>query len=286
MKNLRKRPATLGFKGGAMALALTALTVTACQTPDDTTGTTAPTQTTTEQTTPDQQVSEVDDVQVGDLAGNLADYLGQTVSVRAEVVEVLSDSAFVIRGDGLFGGNDVVVFNTSDAPLLLPGEDITERVQVTGQVQEIIVGQQTAQGLTLDEETFGDYEGEPAIIAESMVLAPEPGEISDNPEAFYNQVIAVDGSIGEQYDANTFTISGAGFFGGSDVLVVGESADIANVRDDSNDVVILGTLRPFNAEELEREYSLTWDENLRQSIQSDYSEDSILVAQEVYLVNR
>ncbi|MGF1516188.1 MAG: hypothetical protein ACFCVB_00065 [Nodosilinea sp.] len=286
MKTLRKRSSTLGFKGGAMALALTALTVTACQTPDDTAGTTAPTQTTTEQTTRDQQVSELDDVQVGDLTGNLEDYLGQTVSVRAEVVEVLSDNAFVIRGDGLFGGDDVVVFNTSDTPLLLPGEDITERVQVTGLVQEVIVGQQTAQGLTLDEATFGDYEGDPAIIAESMVLAPEPGEISDNPEAFYNRVIAVDGSIGEQYDANTFTISGAGFFGGSDILVVGESAGTANIRDDSNDVVILGTLRPFNAAELENEYNLTWDENLRQTIQSDYSEDPVLVAQEVYQVNR
>ncbi len=287
MKNLRKRGSTLGFKGGAMALALTALTVTACQTPEDTAGTTDPNQTTTEQTTPGQQAREPNDtdVQVGDLSGNLEDYLGQTVSVRAEVVEALGDNAFVIRGDGLFGGDDVVVFNPSDNPLMLPGDDITARVQVTGQVQEIIVGQQNAQGSTLDEATYGDYEGNPAIMAESIVLAPEPGEISDNPEAFYNQVIAVDGAIGEQFDANTFTISGAGFFGGSDVLVVGESADIARIRDDG-DVVILGTLRPFNADELERDYSLTWDENLRQTIQSDYSADPVLVAQQVYPVNR
>lgn len=282
MKTLLKRRSTLGFRGGAMAIALTALTITACQTPQDTT-TTAPT---TEQTTQDQQATQLDDVQVGDLAGNLEDYLGQTVSVRGEVVEVIGDNAFVIRGDGLFGGDDVVVFGPTDSPLMLPGEDITERVQVTGQVQEVVIGQQGQQGMTLDEETYGQYEGNPAIMAESIALAPEPNEISDNPEAFYNQVIAVDAEIGEQYDNNTFSISGAEFFGGSNILVVGESANVAsNIRDDG-DVVILGTLRPFNAEELERDYNLTWDENLRQTIQSDYGEDPVLVAERVYPVNR
>ncbi|MFQ4139655.1 hypothetical protein PGN35_025425 [Nodosilinea sp. PGN35] len=285
MKTLPKRRSTLGLRGGAMALALTALTITACQTPQDTT-TTDPNQTTTEQTTQDQQATEPDDVQVGDLAGNLEDYLGQTVSVRAEVVEVLNDNAFVIRGDGLFGGDDVLVFGPTDSPLVLPGEDVTERVQVTGQVQEVVIGQQSQQGMTLDEETYGQYEGNPAIMAESVALAPEPSEISDNPEAFYDQVIAVDAGIGEQYDNNTFSISGAEFFGGSNILVVGESADVASTIGDDGDVVILGTLRPFNAEELEREYNLTWDENLRQTIQSDYGEDPVLVAREVYPVNR
>ncbi|WOD40223.1 hypothetical protein [Nodosilinea sp. E11] len=287
MKTLRKQRSTLGFKGGAVALALSAFAITACQTPNDTAGTTD-TQPTTQQPATDQQATDPDDanIQVGDLAGNLEDYLGQSVSVRGDVVEAVGQNALILRGDGLFGGDDVVVFNATGEPIVLTEAGATERLQVTGEVRQVVIGEIAQQyGLTLDEATYGDYENQPAIIAESVALAPEPGEISDNPEAFYNRVIAVEGEVGEQYDNNTFTISGAGLFGGSDVLVVGDQANMANLGDDF-EVVILGTLRPFNAAELEREYNLTWDDNLRQSIESDYGDESILVAEQVFPLGR
>ena len=289
MKTLPKHRPHLGFKSGAMALALATFALTACQTPDNNTGTAEPNQPTADQTTTDQQAENVDreNIQIGDLTGRLEDYVGQTVSVRGEVVEVIGDNAFVIRRDELFGGDDVVVFNTTGSPVVLPGDNVTERLQVTGDVQQVVLSDLAQQGgLTLDEETYGDYEDGPAIVAESIVLAPEPNEISDNPEAFYDQVIAVEGEIGEQYDDNTFTISQAQFLGGADVLVVGEDPSIATISDDNNNVVITGVLRPFNADELERDYNLTWDENLRQTIESDYSEEPIFIAEQVFPFSR
>jgi hypothetical protein len=285
MTTLRKRRFNMAFKGSAMALALTAFALTACQTPGNDT-TTAPNQPTAgQQITTDTNPDDVN-VQVGDLTGNLEDYLGQTISVRGDLVEAVGENAFVIRGNGLFGGDDVVVFNTTGAPLVFPSEEITERVQVTGEVRQVVIGDLARQyGITLDEATYGDYENSPAIIAESVVMAPEPGEISDNPEAFYDQQIAVEGEVGERYDNNTFTIARAQFLGGSDILVVGDTPDMANLTDNS-DVVIMGTLRPFNLAEVERNYNLAWDANLRETIQSDYGDNPMLVADQVFPLSR
>lgn len=293
MKILRKRHSTLGtkrglgVKGGAMALALTAFAITACQVPGDTTTTTTDPATTEEPAAryPDTDPDALN-VQVGDLTGNLEDYIGQTVSVRGDVAEAVGQNALVIRGDGLFGGDDVVVFNATGEPILLSEAGATERIQVTGQVREVVLGDLVREyGLTLDEATYGDYENNPAIIAESVALAPELGDISDNPAAFYDQLIAIDGEVSTLYDATTFTISDAGFFGGADVLVVGEPQAMANLRDDEQ-VVITGVLRPFNAAQIEQEFGLTWDENLRQTILSDYGEESVLIAEQVFPLGR
>lgn len=288
MKTSRKHPFNFGLRGGAIALVLATFTLVACQTPEDTAGTGD--QDTTEQTAQDRDQQTTDaghsDVQVGDLSGDLEDYLGQTVSVRGEVVETIGEEAFVISGGGLFSGDDVVVFNASGNPMPQIGDDVTERVQVTGEVQQVVIDDIAQQhGLMLDEETYGEYEGNPAIIAGKIALAPDPGEISDNPEAFFDQLIAVEGGVGEQYDANVFTISQAQFLGGSDILVIKESAAMVSF-DDNDDVVILGTLRPFDLAQLEREYNLMLDDNQRQTIESDYSDEPILVADQVYPINR
>ncbi|TVQ12365.1 MAG: hypothetical protein EA368_03955 [Leptolyngbya sp. DLM2.Bin27] len=270
-----------------MALALTAFAITACQVPGDTTTTTTDPATTEEPAAryPDTDPDALN-VQVGDLTGNLEDYIGQTVSVRGDVAEAVGQNALVIRGDGLFGGDDVVVFNATGEPILLSEAGATERIQVTGQVREVVLGDLVREyGLTLDEATYGDYENNPAIIAESVALAPELGDISDNPAAFYDQLIAIDGEVSTLYDATTFTISDAGFFGGADVLVVGEPQAMANLRDDEQ-VVITGVLRPFNAAQIEQEFGLTWDENLRQTILSDYGEESVLIAEQVFPLGR
>jgi hypothetical protein len=282
----------INIKGGAIALALATFTLTACQTPDDTAGTT-PGQdpAATEQTTPGQDQQAVDRdqeaIQIGDLAGNLEDYLGQTVSVRGEVTELMGSEAFVIQGDGLFGGDEVVVFNTTGEPLPQIGDEITQQVQVTGQVQQVVIDDIAQQhGLVLDEATFGEYENNPAIIAENIALAPDPGELSDNPEAFYDQMIAVEGDVGEQYDANVFTLARGQFLGGSDLLVINEADGTMANLEDFDEVIIMGTLRPFNLAELENEYNLTWDQDLRQSIEDDYSDEPVIIAQSIYPIDR
>jgi hypothetical protein len=47
------------------------------------------------------------------LSGNLADYLGQTITVREEVEEVVTEYAFLMDDDRLFGGQEILVINAS-----------------------------------------------------------------------------------------------------------------------------------------------------------------------------
>ncbi|MBD2256827.1 hypothetical protein [Pseudanabaena sp. FACHB-2040] len=281
MTTLHKRRFGAGFRGGAFALALAAFALTACEVPGGTTG--------QDQATPGPAATQTDpgepedfDIQVGDLTGNLEDYVGQEVSVRGEAVESIGENAFLVRDDQLFGGQEVVVFNATGAPLILPRGGATERLQVTGQVREVVIEDLAQEyGLTLDEETYGNYENSPAIIAESVALAPEPGEISDNPEAFYDQPIAVEGAVGEQYEQGTFTITQDQLFGGADVLVVGATPGTGDLRG-AEEVVITGVLRPYVAADFERDYNLTWDEGLQQTIEAEYSEKPVLVAEQIY----
>ncbi len=285
MKTFQSNRSKLSFKGGALALALMAFGLTACQTQDDTAVAPQPNQTTTEQPATGTQTTQgTEDVEAGDLSGNLEDYLGRMISIRGEVVEVIGNDAFVIAG-GLFN-DDIVVLNTSGSPFVLPSDDITERVQVTGQVQQVTADSANQQyGLNLDEATFGDYDENPVILADSIVLAPEPGEVSDNPQVFYNERIALEGGLDEEFGPNVFTIGGAGFLGGTNILVISEAGGFVNFAD-VDDVVVLGELRPFNLAQLEQEYNLTFDPDSRQALESDYSEESVLIADQIFPLTR
>lgn len=284
MKTFRSNRSKLSFKGGAVALALVAFGLTACQTQPDTVGTPPPAQTTPEQPVTGTQTGVMENVDAGDLSGNLEDYIGRMVSIRGEVVEVLGNDAFVIGG-GVFT-DDIVVLNTSGSPVVLPTDDVTEQVQVTGQVQRVTADSASQQyGVNLDPVVFGDYENNPVILADSIVMAPEPGEISDNPQAFYNEQIAIEGGIDQTYGVNAFTIGGPGFFGGSNILVISEEGGFANFAT-IDDVVVVGELRPFNLTQLEQEYNLTFDPDLRQSLVNDYDEESVLIAEQIFPINR
>ncbi len=285
MKTFQSNRSKLNFKGGALALALVAFGVTACQTQEDTAVAPQPGQPATEQPAIGTQTTQgTEDVEAGDLSGNLEDYMGRTISIRGEVVEVIGNDAFVIAG-GLFN-DDIVVLNTSGSPFVLPSDDITERVQVTGQVQQVTADSANQQyGLNLDEATFGDYDENPVILADSIVLAPEPGEVSDNPQAFYNERIALEGGLDEEFGTNAFTIGGAGFLGGSNILVISEAGGVANFNN-VDDVVVLGELRPFNLAQLEQEYNLVLDPNSRQALESDYNEESVLIADQIFPLTR
>ena len=47
--------------------------------------------------------------------------------------------------------------------------------------------------LTLDPNLFVDYEDKPVIVivAQSIALSPDPGNITANPDVYYNKRIAV-----------------------------------------------------------------------------------------------
>jgi len=261
------------FKGtGTLALAAVAIALPACTIPTE-----------PEATTPEaveENVELDENVTTESLTGNVEDYIGETVTVREEVNEVVGQYAFSLEGGELFGGEAILVINDSQRGLeLVEGDDT--HVQVTGEVREFIQADfETEYGFELESTLFGEYEQQPVIIAQSLALSPDPQEITENPEQYYNKRIALNGEVGTVWDANVITIDDEALFGGEELLVINPQAEV--VTQENEEVVITGTLRPFIFAEFERDYSLTWDLDTQQQIEAEYENQPVFVADEVY----
>lgn len=248
----------------ALGLLLTATVVTGCTTgPQDITTT-----------------AESNNVTPDELSENLTSLVGDSVSVRGESQETVDDIAFILTEEELFGGEEILVINASNEPFVIPSAG-ESRLQVTGEVREfILVDIERDYSLTLDPEIYAEYEQQPAIVAQSIALAPEPGEITANPEQYYNQRIAVEGAVEDVLATDVFTLDEEQLFGAEDLLVVGELGT-PEIQDNAY-ITVTGVLRPYVAAEFERDYDLTWDADLQRQIEAEYSEKPVFIAEGVY----
>lgn len=255
--------AFLRLGAGAIALSLMALLLPAC---GNNSGVT-----TTENTPGNTDTADV--------AQNPDEYVGQTISVRNEVQEMVGSSAFLIDEDTVFGGEEVLVINT-DAPLVLPDGEGTE-VQVNGEVQRLDLANLRANyQLDLDPALFAEYENQPVIIASSVALAPDPADITAEPEKYYNQRIAVEGEVEEIVGNGAFTIDEERLFSGDGLLVL--PTETGSTVNEDEKVVVTGVLRPFVQADFERDYDFTWDQGTQEKINAEYQERPVFVAEAVY----
>ena len=230
-----------------------------------------------ETTTAEDAVENVTTEEVAEGAEGL---IGQTVSIRSEVEETIGESAFLLEDDRLFGGEDVLVINASGEPFVLIDGDETE-VQVTGEVQQLVLADvETEYSLGLDPTLYVDYEDRPVVIAQSIALSPDPGDITSDPDKYYNQRIAVEGEVEEKYSPTTFTIDDGELFGGDNLLVLTQG--ITPETQDGERVAVTGILRPFIKTEFDTDYDLDWDLSVEEQVETEYSEKPVFVADGVY----
>lgn len=224
--------------------------------------------------------AEAENVTTEELVEAPTDHVGEEVTIRSTVEATVDESAFFLNDDDYFGGEGILVINASGQPIVIPDVGDTE-VQVTGKVETFVVAT-TAEsyGLTLDPELYEEYESQPVIIAASIALAPDPGEITSDPEQFYNQRIAVEGEVGEIRETGLFTIEEEQLFGGEDLLVYAQTP-AANVQEDEI-VTVTGVLRPFIAAEFEKDYDLQWDLSVKEEVEAEYETQPVFVADGVY----
>ncbi len=230
-----------------------------------------------ETTTTEEAAENVTTEEVAEGAEGL---IGQTVSIRAEVEETIGESSFLLEDDQLFGGEDVLVINASGEPFVLIDGDDTE-VQVTGEVQQLVLADiETEYSLDLDPTLYVDYEDRPVVIAQSIALSPDPGDITSDPEKYYNQRISVQGEVEDKLSPTTFTIDEEQLFAGEDLLVLTQG--ITPQTQDGESVTVTGILRPYIKTEFETDYDLDWDLSVEEQIEAEYSEKPVFVADGVY----
>ncbi|MEM8505945.1 MAG: hypothetical protein AAF716_22685 [Cyanobacteria bacterium P01_D01_bin.1] len=226
--------------------------------------------------TPEQEAN----VTTEELAEGTEGLVGQEVSVRSEVEQIVGDDAFLIDDDRLLGGDDILVINATGEPFTLIDGDDTD-VQVTGTVQNFDTAALSEEyNLVLESDVFADYEGRPAVIAESLALSPDPGDVTSDPDKYYNKQIAIQGEINEELSPTSFTLAEHQLFNNEDLLVITPAA--APITQTNEEVVVTGVLRPYIEADFERDYDLNWDLSTQEQIEAEYSEKPVFVADSVY----
>lgn len=234
-------------------------------------------------------LSSTDEIQEGqtnvtteDISSDVSNLIGQQVTIRSLVGETVGEGGFVVEPEN---GEPILVLNTTGVPFELPGAGVP--IQVTGEVQSFVATDiENEYGLDLDEGLYADYEGQPAIVAQSLALAPNPEDLYENSADYLDQQIAVEGDV-RLLDTTdgAFALFEEGWVDDIGVLVVGINRDVAGGSVDAiqegENVVVTGVARQPSAELLQ-EYNPDWDDNKTQEFLSRYTERPVIVADGVY----
>ena len=200
------------------------------------------------------------------------DFIGKTITVNGEVEELIGSKAFLIEGETLFIDPAVLIVSAKKARLI---ED--SHVRVTGKVTKFILADiERNLSLDLEDNLFKKYEGESVIIASDVTLTPEPGEVGEEPNKYFGQVVTVTSNVEKVISSNTFLLDDQELIGGKELLVTG--AVIAGDPIKKGEIVeVTGIVRKFVTAEIERDF----DFKLQPELKIEYENQPVVIAQSV-----
>ena len=216
-------------------------------------------------------------VSTAEIAENIDSYVGQSVSVRNDIVETVGTNGFILDHDSVLNGETVLVIDPSQSSVSVSNTD-TPEVIVSGTVEKLNLARLAQNNLNLDRDLYSQYEGKSAIVATSVILSPDPEDLTKQPELYYNRPLAIQGEIDEIKDYGVFEIDEEAAFGGEDLIVVQPKP--IELKEEQN-VIIYGVLRPFIAEELKRDYNFDWDLGTQEQLQAQYDRKPVFVAEKI-----
>lgn len=206
--------------------------------------------------------------------------IGETITIRSQPITSVSPTSFTVKDEALFGSETILVVNATGQTLTLPDQQNID-IQATGEVRRFVLPEINRDyNLNLQPDLYSEYEGRTVIVAQSMVLAPQPGEIISNPNLYYNQTLAVAGEVADKKNELLFTLNEGQLLGGEELLVL--RTDSQPMISDDQSVVVTGVLRPFVVAELQRDYNLTWDLDMQRQLEVEYSNKPVIVSTGVY----
>ncbi len=158
------------WSGGAMALmVVAALLVVSCGAVEGEQGGEGGAEGTASTAEEAGQTRPVESVTVEEITNNPSEFYGESVTVSGQVVEAVEPGAFRIDSEG----DQLLVVGAQQLSKIAEGEvkEVNEgdRIRVTGLVRQFKieeVRQEVDRGI--DNEYFGDFEGDPAVLATSV----------------------------------------------------------------------------------------------------------------------
>ena len=234
-------------------------------------------------------------ISAGKLAKDAKDYYGRTVTVQAEVEDVLGNNMFTLDEDALLAGSDVLVLVPSGVTGNLRHD---QKVVVTGEVRRFVEADLDRDfdwfdnGKLVDVKTKVDWNTRPVLVAHSIRsdgaslmaettrttsttsahdhgamtthagtanLAPiSAGKLARDARNYYGQTVTVKAEVEDLLGANMFTLDEDSILAGSDVLVL-IPRGLAGTLSKDQKVIVTGKVRPFVEADLDRDYD--WFDN-------------------------
>lgn len=216
---------------------------------------------------------------VSSLSGDAVNSIGQKVTVRSPVTKAVGKSGFVMNAPN---GKPILVINASGAPIKLPGGNVP--VQATGQVEKLAVADiDKRYNLGLEPNLYVDYENQPAIIAQSLALAPTPENLFKAPASYLDKQIAVKGTVRKFPDTtNGFAVFEDGWVDDIGIMIIGVNGNInGGSMQEGEHVVVTGVARQPNAQLLQQA-NLGWNSNKINEFLAKYTNRPVIVADQVY----
>lgn len=227
-----------------------------------------------------ERPAEQENITTEDITGISEDdpAIGELVTVRSGVSETLDDYGLVLAASG----ESILVINPTDTPFTPPDQEVP--IQVTG-VLEIFNAAAIEQqyDVTLDPNLYGEYDQQPAIIAENFALAPRPQDLAEAPANYFDETIAIEGDFRSlENTPNAFALFEEGWIDDVGVLVIGteQLVDTENLEEGEN-IIVTGQTQPADAATLQAA-NLGWDDAQIEEFISRYENRPVIQAEEVY----
>jgi len=254
-------------------------------------------------------------ISAGKLAKNATDYYGKTVTVTAEVEDVIDNRTFTLDEDAILTGADVLVL----VPAGYTGSLVHDQVvTVTGKVRPFVTTELEHDyhwfqgGKIVSRDSKVDFKTRPVLIAESLRTADgrdlltgrststmsgdkyatmghgdhgmmlSASKLSKDGKKFYGQTVTVRAEVEDVLDSHSFTLDEDSVIPGPDVVVlVPAGFDISNLAHDQI-VTVTGKVRPYVMAELEKDYD--WFKNgkiMTTGTKVDYKTRPVLIAETI-----
>lgn len=259
-------------------------------------------------------------ISAGKLAKNAKDYYGKTVTVKAEVEDVLDSRSFTLDEDAILTGADVVVLVPAGYTGTLSHDQV---VTVTGKVRPYVTAELERDfdwfknGKLVTTKTDVDFKTRPVIIAESIRTADgrdlltgsamsmtheeharhekmadmkmaghhmtiSAGKLAKEGKKYYGQNVTVRAEVEDVLDSHSFTLDEDAVLDGPDVVVlVPAGFDTASLAHDQV-VTVTGKVRPYVMADLDKDFD--WFKNgkiVTMGTKVDYKTRPVLVAETI-----
>ncbi|MFQ4145473.1 hypothetical protein [Chlorogloeopsis sp. ULAP02] len=216
-----------------------------------------------------------------DVVNNTEELIGKSVTIKSKPLQTVGLSSFTVSDRRFFSGKPIIVVNASGKAFDLP-EDPNVAIQVTGEVRNLIISEIEREfKLRLQDENYRDSINKPAIIARSIILSPTPTQVRANIDVYSGKRLVVIGKVENIQSPVLFSIKENRLFVGENLPILLNTPPAVAINKGQT-IAVVGIVRPFIVAEIERDYKVTWDLQVKRQLEAQYNNMPVIVAEAVY----